>query len=1034
MRKIYITLLLIIVIHLAKAQPTVSVKESFKTFKTYPFNDPNPIPTKSLIYPYFRFDGFTDKPTDKQWKVLELENQYIKLMVLPEVGGKIWSAWEKSSGLPFIYNNEVVKFRDVAMRGPWTSGGIEPNYGIIGHTPNCATPVDYRIEKKKDGSVSCYVGTFDKLTETYWTIEVNLQPDKAYFTTHSTWHNGNSFEQPYYTWMNVGMPAKGNLEFVFPGTRYLGHEGEYAHWKINKENKKDISFYEQNNFGTYKSYHVFGSYTDFFAAFYHDQNFGMGHYSLYDEKPGKKIWIWGLSRQGMIWENLLSDTNGQYVEVQSGRLFNQSSEGSIYTPFKHRGFSPYATDEWTEYWFPIKGTGGVVKANPYGSLNLKAEDGYLTWFFSPLQAVHETLTVSDGSNKLAEQKISFNPLQIYKDSIKWSGNINEIKIVIGDKFSYEADPTIDSLARPVTLPSDYQWDTPYALYMLGKGALQTRDYVKAESKFTECLSRDSYFLPALTEMSFLQLRKMNNQKAREFALSALSINTYDPAANFAYGVSSVATNHIADAKDAFSIAAASIEYRSAAFTELAKLYFRENQLMRSLDYAQKAINEYPKNIVALQILSTLYRVQGEREKAQVAVDKIMEINPLSHFVNGEKFLLNKISAQEFTKEINQEMADEVFIDLADWYLTINRYEDAWMILKQAPQQAEILYWQAYLVHKKNDPSYASFLAKADQSSTKLIFPFRISAADVMEWAMQNSTSWKPKYFLALIHWNAGNTDHTKRLLQQCGTPDFAPFYAVKASLFKNGEEQNLITASQLDKNEWRYGKLLVNYYLSANDPKKALAMAIAYQKRFPTNDGLSFLLAKCFLLNKQHQNSLKVLTSKTFLPNEGSTEGHQLYRESLLMMALAAIEKNEYSRALVYIDKAKQWPESLGVGKPYDANVDERFEKFLEAICFENMKKKSEASNLYNTVSNERIESRDANLIINALALRKMGWPDKGLALLEDWKNNSSDPSLASWCIGLFNRNNQVIDPPMANDQTRLISALLNYLKTKDNN
>ena len=101
-----------------------SVQESTRTFKTYPFNDPNPIPSKSLIYPYFRFDGFTDKPVDKQWKVIELENQYIKLMVLPEVGGKIWSAWEKSTGLPFIYNNQVVKFRDVAMRGPWTSGDV----------------------------------------------------------------------------------------------------------------------------------------------------------------------------------------------------------------------------------------------------------------------------------------------------------------------------------------------------------------------------------------------------------------------------------------------------------------------------------------------------------------------------------------------------------------------------------------------------------------------------------------------------------------------------------------------------------------------------------------------------------------------------------------------------------------------------------------------------------------------------------------------------------------------------------------------
>ena len=1020
------------ILHLVNAQPPASIKESSKTFRTYPFSDPNPIPSKSLIYPYFRFDGFANKPVDKQWKVVELENQYIKLMVLPEIGGKIWSAWEKSTGFPFIYNNQVIKFRDVAMRGPWTSGGIEPNYGIIGHTPNCATPVDYRIENKPDGSVSCYVGTYDKLTQTFWTIEINLPSDKAYFTTRSTWHNGNHLEQPYYTWMNVGMPAKGNLEFVFPGTRYIGHEGEYASWKINEENKKNISFYEQNNFGTYKSYHVFGSYTDFFASFYHDQNFGMGHFSLYDEKPGKKIWIWGLSRQGMIWENLLSDIDGQYVEVQSGRLFNQSSEGSIYTPFKHRGFTPYATDVWTEYWFPIKGTKGVVKADPYGSLNLKAEDGYLKWLFSPLQTLNETLTISSGDKKIIERKISFTPLQIYKDSIQWSGDLKEIAVVIGDKFTYDANPAADSLSRPVALPADYKWDTPYALYTLGKGALQTRDYIKAENKFLECLSKDPHFLPALTEMSFLQLRKMNYEKARELAMKALSINTYDPAANFAYGLANVETNHIVDAKEAFGVASASTEYRSASYTELAKLYFRENQLKKSFDYAQKAISEHPKNIDAWQIIATIHRVQGEKEKAVSSFTQIVEINPLSHFVNAEKAFWNMSSVQDFTKQISQEMTDEVFLNLADWYLTINRYQDALMILRQAPQQAEILYWQAYLEKKNNDASYSSVLVQADQSSTTLIFPYRVHAADVMAWATQNSNSWKPKYFLALIHWNAGNIDKTKELFQQSGNPEFTPFYAAKASLFPADEEQNLIKASQLDKNEWRYGKLLVNHYLNTGNHQKALVIALDYQKRFSNNDGLTFLLAKCYLLNKQYTSSLRILTGKTFLPNEGATEGRQLYRESLLMMAFENMEKGKYTQAISNIEKAILWPENLGVGKPYDSDIDDRFERFLNAVCLEKMKKKSEADKIYSSLHTEKTMISNANLLVNAFALRKSGMEENGLKLLEQWKEKSSDKTIPNWCIQVYKQNAQGENLPVNSDPLRLLSRLSNYLSAKN--
>ncbi len=1031
MKKFFVSVLCILSIHLLQAQAPVSVKESIKTFKTYPFSDPNPIPSKTLIYPYFRFDGFTDKPVDQPWKVVELENQYIKLMILPEVGGKIWSAWEKSTGLPFIYNNQVVKFRDVAMRGPWTSGGIEPNYGIIGHTPNCATPVDYRTETKPDGSVSCYVGTFDKLTQTFWTIEINLQADKAYFTTRSTWHNGNSFEQPYYTWMNVGMPAKGNLEFIFPGTRYIGHEGEYANWNINQENKKNISFYEQNNFGSYKSYHVFGSYTDFFASYYHDTNFGMGRYSLYDEKPGKKIWIWGLSRQGMIWENLLSDTDGQYVEVQSGRLFNQSSDGSIYTPFKHRGFAPYATDEWTEYWFPIKGTNGVVKADPYGSLNLRQQDGYLKWSFSPLQSLHERFTVYRNGKILKEQTINVKPLQLYKDSIQWSGDLKEITIAIGDKFSYDANPVADDLARPVQLPADYKWDTPYALYTLGKGAMQTRDYAKAEIHFSSCLSKDPYFLPALTEMAFLQLRKMEYEKAREIAMKALSINTYDPAANFVYGLANVATDRVIDAQDAFSISAASMEYRSASFTELAKLYIRKRELKKSFDYAQKAVTEQSKNIEAWQIISTLHRVNGEKEKATTSLNIVSALNPLSHFVNAEKLLWGDITPQDFAKQINQEMSDEVYLTLADWYQNIYHHQDALIILKQAPQQAEILYWQAYLLSKNNDSSFAIVLSKADQSSPALVFPYRIQAAKVMEWAMKNSTSWKPKYFLALIQWNAGNTDKTKSLFQLCGNPDFTPFYAAKASLFSDEEEQNLIKATQLDKNEWRYGKLLINHYLNTGKVQQALTIAIDYQKRFPNNDGLSFLLARCYLLNKQYANSLKVLTGKTFLPNEGATEGRQLYRESLLMMAFDNMDKGKYTQALSSIEKARQWPENLGVGKPYDADIDERFENFVRALCLEKLKKKSEADKLYASLTTEKTGVQNANLLINALALRKTGRAAEGLSLLEEWQVNTSDKTIPDWCLQIYNQHHAQ-NIPANTDQLRLLTRLSNYLDAKN--
>jgi hypothetical protein len=186
-----ITNLFLIACIISMAQHKATIREYTKNFKTYPFSDPDPVPEAGRIYPYYRFDGYTNQPIQKDWKVVELENDYIKVMILPEIGGKIWTAIEKVTGKPFIYYNHVVKFRDVSMRGPWTSGGIEPNYGIIGHTPNCATPVDYITMLKPDGSASCIIGVLDLLTRTSWRIDINLAPDKAYFTTGSFWFNAS---------------------------------------------------------------------------------------------------------------------------------------------------------------------------------------------------------------------------------------------------------------------------------------------------------------------------------------------------------------------------------------------------------------------------------------------------------------------------------------------------------------------------------------------------------------------------------------------------------------------------------------------------------------------------------------------------------------------------------------------------------------------------------------------------------------------------------------------------------------------------
>ena len=341
----------------AAAQARIS--EEVRVLDTYPFSDPDPIPILAgdpRLYPYHAFRGYSPTSEPREWKVVRMENDLIEVFVLPEAGGKVWGAVVKETGHEFIYRNEVMKFRDIALRGPWTSGGVEFNFGVIGHTPATATPVDYAVRENPDGSVSTFVGAMDLPSRTHWRVEVRLPPDKAYFETHALWYNPTPLEQPYYNWMTAAAFAQDDLELFVPGGSYLEHSGRERPWPVD-EAGRFLPLYRNNDFGGHKSYHVVGELNDFFGGYYHDDDYGWGHWARYEDMPGQKMWLWSLARDGGIWEDLLTDTDGQYVEFQAGRLLVQYQPGDHVNPVTQAAFDPISASVWTETWFPLERDG-----------------------------------------------------------------------------------------------------------------------------------------------------------------------------------------------------------------------------------------------------------------------------------------------------------------------------------------------------------------------------------------------------------------------------------------------------------------------------------------------------------------------------------------------------------------------------------------------------------------------------------------------------------------------------------------------------
>ena len=988
-----------------------TVTETVETVKTYPFSDPDPVADPSdLFYPYFRFDGFSAKGINRQWKVVSLENDYIKLTLFPEIGGKIWGAVDKTTGKEFIYNNHVVKFRDIAMRGPWTSGGIEFNFGIIGHAPTSSTPIDYVTRQKPDGSVSCYVSSYELVTRTLWTVEVNLPKDKAYFTTTTTWHNSSSIDQPYYQWMNAGYPTAGNAEFCYPGTNYIGHGGELHSFPLDEQGR-DISWYEKNDFGNSKSYHIVGKYNDFYGAYWHDNDFGSIHHADYDEKLGMKIFLWGLSREGGIWEDLLTDTNGQYIELQSGRMYNQPASNSSLTPYKHTAFGPQATDRWTEYWFPVKGIKGVSKASRIGALNVLREDGFLKLYFSPLQKLSTTIKLYEGEKEMNSIPLNCGVLETWKDSIPLNKAVaaGRLKVVVGeDLLVYSEVPSDNITSRPKQLPADFDWSSAYGLYTQGEQWMNQKVLDKAEKFLLASLKKDPYFVPALTDLASLYYRQGRYDEALARCKTALSINTYDGDVNYLYGLCNMALGNHTDAKDGFSVASYSPRVRSAAYEKLAEMYLMDRNWAKAEHYALRSKEFNQMNLSADHVLMVVYRKTNQLEKAKALIDPLLEDLPLYHAARFEQLYQGEGSGHpidDLQSLIRNELPFETYMELAEWYESVGCTEEALSLLSCAGNYPIALYKQAYLLHQAgNDDESRGMLQRAGALSPAMVFPFRPSSLKALEWAKTVQPDWKIDYYEALIRW--ANQDKAKalELLENCGEADYAPFYLSRASL-KEGESRlaDLLKAEQIEMS-WRTGFALINHYVANNQWQKAVETGKKYTKKYPSNYYIGLKYAKALCETGQYQPCISLLSRMQVLPNEGSYAGRAVYREANLYRAMEQLSHKNYKQVVKSVETSKEWPENLGVGKPYDNMIDNRLEDYLEAKAAAGQGDSRKTSALLAAVADYTISRShfESGNLLSALALRESGKVQEADHMVAAWSTDFPENRVVQWCTAIY--------------------------------
>lgn len=988
-----------------------SVSIETREILTYPFSDPNPMPilTERMneIYPYNSFSGFSLKGEMKTWNIVKLENEYIEVYVLPSDGGKVWGAIEKSTGKEFIYRNEVMKYRNISMRGPWTSGGIEFNFGFIGHHPSTCVPVDYKTIENTDGSVSCIVGSLDLPSRTKWQVEIRVPKDKAYFETYATWMNPTQLPQTYYNWMTAAAVVSDDLEFAYPGNAEIGHGGEFGLWPVN-ENSRNVSYYKQNNFESSKSYHVVGEFNDFMGGYYHNSDFGFGHWALYDEMPGHKLWLWSLARDGGIWEDLLTDSDGQYMEFQAGRMFNQYGGTSAFqTPVSQTPFNPGLTDKWHEIWFPVKEIGGLTDVSPMGILNVESENDGLHVGVNSLANVNARIIVYSGNNEIFKEDKRFKPMDVYKTSIKINPDADFKVVVEGMDLRYSPSER-KLLKRPFISYMPKNIITAASLYQEGMELKEGRDYLKAKTFLKKCLIKDPLYIDAFAALTELYYRSVQYDSALYFANKALQLDTYHPAANYFAGITYQAKGDLTDALESLGWAARSTEYRSIAYAQMASIEFLLNNKELAEHYAIRALDFNNTNIIAIQLLSILCRRSGEVSKAEKYLEILKNIDPLSHFAGFEHYLLNPSdeNLRLFTSSITNEMPYQTFLELCMLYYGLGLKNDALSVLGNAPAHPLTGLWKAYL----NDDS--SMLKDVAAGSPEYVFPYRTETVSALEWAVSKNNNWKFKYYLALNYYAIQRIDDATEMFLNCRQePDFATFYLTRASLLAPGydgqELQDLNNAQTLAPDDWRTMNMLIRYYNGRKDYKMALSIASSAYKKHKDNSVLGLQYSMALINNNQYAAGIKVLEGMNILPFEGASEGRIVYEQACLFLSLDLVSKKRYNEAIKMIEKSKEWPENLGVGKPYI--VDTRIQDYLKIVCLEKMNKKEGTEVLKKSIldySSKHTES-SFNTLLALKILNETGEADAADNMVR--RLEESPNPVTQWVTAVYNNDESKI-------------------------
>jgi tetratricopeptide (TPR) repeat protein len=915
------------------------------------------------VYPLPLISRISEVSKPVEWDAVQLENEYLRVVILPELGGRIHVMQDKTTGAHLIYNQPVIKPALVGLAGPWLSGGIEFNWPQH-HRPSTFMPTDVEIEQEEDGAITVWLSEHDPMERMKGMHGVRLSPGSACLEVVGRVYNRTPFVQTFLWWANVAVSVhEGYQSFFPPDVSYVadhakravsdyplsqghyygvdygarGREGVPDHERPTKYEApasgkgnipgsaaNDLSWYA--NIPVPTSYMCMGTEEDFFGGYDHKNQTGLIHVANHHIAPGKKQWTWGNHEFGYAWDRNLTEDHGggefpPYIELMAGVYTDNQPDFSF--------LQPGETKTWSQYWYPIWKIGAVQQANEQAAVSLSQRGRTWKLGVSVSRALSNArIFLTDGEKVVFEDLADIAPGRPYLQEVTSSKKGLTFKVEDADGVEvicYRACETPRSETPvPATEPEPPASITSAdELFFIGQHLSQYRHATRGpEAYWREALRRDAGDARCNNAMGLWHLRRGEFGEAESFLRKAVARmtqrnpNPYDGEAYYHLGLCLAYQRRTKEAYDAFYKSVWNQAWQAAGYHALAEIDAQRGDWALALDHLERSLRLNTENLKARNLLVIVLQRLESPDRAREILDQTLALDPPDWWAR-------------YLKTGSLACGAQVRLDLALDYARAGLWREALEIL-QGDYPLEpgagplIAYYQGWIEDRRGHEGVAAECFRtAAKIPSDYCFPARLEEIEVLECALRyNAEDARAALYLGNLFYDRRRHREAIELWER--SVAFWPEHAVTWRNLGIGYFNILkkpVKARRAYDRAVRADPSDARLFFERDQLWKRMGVPPSerlkgFEKRSSLvreRDDLSVELCELYNQTGQPAKAQEVLAGRNFQPWEGG-EGLALgqHVRTALALGCAALKAGEAKEAVRYFQSALNTPRNLG--------------------------------------------------------------------------------------------------------------------------